>query len=234
MEKIQVNLHEGQNALIVREGEAEKIRQPKGFSIECALLSVVDFYQKRKKKIDVLSSYLMVDRNKGCVKLVVNDTIVEEQVLINGKLQEDKDCVDLGINENKLFSENDLENAFRKRPHLFFNLEAYEKLMLQLRNFSGEVRQAFAKTDTRQGQQSVSVNVNIDTDGLQKEIQLRLSPWVGYSKTVYNVNIYVTAESGSPAFYLECVQLMMDKQDMLNKALMEVESALSQLPIFYV
>lgn len=238
MENLHLKLEGDQKELIVREGTAPAIRLPKGYSITASIASVVDFYIKRNSNptlpITALNSYLSVDKNKATILLVVNDVITEETISITGALKEDKDFIDLGINENKLFSEKDLETILRKRPYLFASTEMYEKVMKSLRNFTSDVRIQFSKEDNRVGTAKVSGQVEIKTDGMESELQLKISPWLDMEKQTYNVKIYVTSDGGFAKFYLESVDLMLQKDELKEKALENAIEKLSELPILYI
>ena len=233
MENLELNLNGDQKELIVREGKAPEIRQKKGYSLQTTVKSVIDFYQKRKDSILVQDSILKVNLNKGEITLVVNGVIQEETIALNGKMVPSKDYVDLGINSTKLFNESDLASTLRKRPHLFINVDAYEKIMNQLRNFTADVRATFSKSDDRTGKQAVSVNSNVKTDGLEKEFQIKISPWADEEPTVHNIKIYVTNESGQAMFYLECVDLMLSAEGTKANVISDAMEVMKELPILH-
>lgn len=239
MENLHVTTAEGQQVLTIREGAAPLVRQPKGYELSASITSVIDFYKKRsgnpEMPINSNTAYLTIDNNNASVKLVVNDLIVEERIMITGILKEDKDYQDLGINNpGKLFTQDDLERLLRNRPHIFASVDAYSGVMHGLRNFTSKVSLEFSKTDNREGRAGTSKSFDVLVQGLEKEIPLQISPWVGCEKETFNVTIYVTVEAGAPKFYLECVELMLAKEKIKEKALNEVADELKDLPTLYV
>ena len=235
MKEIQVQLDGDQKELILREGQAPKLREFSGYQISASVASVIDYYKKRKgNPITTLNSYLAINKNKAEVELVINDTVTAERISITGQLTPNKDFVDLGINNNKLFSETELESALRKRPHLFNDVDTYNKFMSSLRNFSSDVRVAFSKSDNRAGSASANASVDVKTDGLEKTVQLKISPWADAPAQTFNINIYVTSDGGFAKFYLESVDLMLMQEQIKEEAFSNIEKELAALPILFV
>lgn len=230
MEKIEINVSEGQKELIIREGLAAPIRMPNGWSKECQLKSVSDFYTKRKESISADNALLQVNYDTCTVKLTIKDCLSEEQIVLTGKLTENKDIVDLGINRTKTFNEQELETAFRKRPHLFRNVETYDAFMKSLRNFQVQVNSEIKKENDRNGNVAANAKV-VATHNLEKEVQLMLSPFRGLAAGTYTVKIYVDVTKGDVQFYLECVDLMLNQEVMKREAIDEVVSDLKELPL---
>jgi len=227
VDNIQVNAPEGKEVLVIREGEAPKLHESSGWEQQChSFRSIVDFFQKRSSTITAMNSVLHVDYETAKMSLIVNDGVPSLKTVLTAKLKESKDYVDLGINGTKTFSEKELENALRTRPHLFRDVESYNKVLESLRNFTSDVRKVFTKEDNRSGSSGASVKVDIKTDNLQKDVELKLSAWNGMPARIHSVKIYVTEDAGYARFYLECVDLRLEQE---AQKIGEIDSAVKEM-----
>jgi hypothetical protein len=236
MEKIELNIMDGETReIVIREGQASIIRQPKGYSLTGTLASVIDYFQKRKAagiQIDPKNSLLLVNEGERTVELQLQKEIVEETISIKGALVKNKDYKELGINTTVKHSEKDLEMLLRKRPHLFESTQDYRDTLNSLRNFTMKVEGESKKADDQRGKIANSAHLNVETN-MQKEISLLVTPWQGVQPTSTTIDVLVSLESGSPRFYLESVPMMLLEEEQAEKELNKVVEALAELPIIF-
>ena len=126
MENVKVEVTAQGNELILREGEAPKVFNQKGYHVKTTMSGVKDYFTKRNIALRVQDSYLVCSYEENKVVLVINDAYPELSTTVTGVFSEDEDAVQLGINNaEKSYSFDELEKSLRKRAHLFRSIEAY-------------------------------------------------------------------------------------------------------------
>lgn len=243
-ERINIEAKEGVSEIHLLEGKAAEIRQPEGYCIETTLAGVIDYYSKRKSqgleepssRINKDNSYLLVNRNKGSVELVIGDLIKKETITIKGNMIPNPDYYKLGINGTTYHTERDLEMILRRMPHLFpQDSDAYSKTLEALRNFTVKVTGEVKKADNQRGNVSNSSTLSATFDSnMFEELNLIISPWTNPNPPMHKVKVLVRVDGDGVRFFLESKELMLAEVAEKNAEIQKVIDALSELPIMEV
>jgi hypothetical protein len=254
-ERVNIEAKEGVSEIHLLEGRAAEIRQPEGYCIETTLAGVIDYYSKRKdrigehmiegglrvnnsgdKRITKDNSYLLVNRNKGSVELVIGDLIKKEAITIKGNMIPNPDYYKLGINGTTYHTERDLEMILRRMPHLFpQDSDAYSKTLEALRNFTVKVTGEVKKADNQRGNVSNSSTLSATFDSnMFEELNLIISPWTNPNPPMHKVKVLVRVDGDGVRFFLESKELMLTEVAEKNAEIQKVIDALTELPIMEV
>ena len=152
MEQVKVQVTAQGNELILREGQAPKVFDEKGYGIKTTMRGVRDYFKKRNIAERISDSYLVCSYEENKVELVINDVKPELCIRVTGGFSDDEDVVALGINDSKRsYSFVELENALRFRAHLFPSVEEYYATTASLRKVKYSIVADVEKENDLQG-----------------------------------------------------------------------------------
>lgn len=108
-EKMVINLAPGQNEIILREGAAPKVLDPKApvkINIEGIITAPCEFLNKRINagQFEQKDCHIIVNREEIKISLVVNESDEYKRGVVVGKLQYHPKFIEFGINTGKVWS----------------------------------------------------------------------------------------------------------------------------------
>lgn len=149
--KYNITLPEGCKEVIIREGSAEQILNPKAplkLNIHGTINSVWEFIKKRladKDQINILRTMIVIDREDVSITLITNENDEYQRGIIEGSLQKHPKFVEFGINEPTRWSPNELGLFLKMNRAYFESKEANMKLVTSLRDFTGNINAIIEK-----------------------------------------------------------------------------------------
>lgn len=86
MEEIKLNITTEQKEVIIRTGDATPIEMPKSVKLTGTLDAPYEFFEKRKKTINIDNAHVEVDYQKQSIKLVIDENMPTNKEIL-GTLQ---------------------------------------------------------------------------------------------------------------------------------------------------
>lgn len=145
-ENIKITLlpEDGVSQLIIREGAAEKLIDPKPpvkINITGILNSPLEFLTKRLNsgQFNILLCQLLVNREKLTLNLIINENDEYQKGSITGKLEFNTKYKEFGINTGKVWTPTDLGLFIKMNRSFFADKSVAMKLTTELMNFKATV-----------------------------------------------------------------------------------------------
>lgn len=205
-----------------REGDAATLNEPQKYKQNVSLGAIIEFVEKKRF---VESPWLLEDETKNTTIIhfskepenyfVIllenpNDELATE---LTAKLIVNPDFLAFGINKDKKFNQQALEQHIRKYAHCFGELQTPKKLIDDLRNFEVRYEQTVQKEDNRQGNKvdNYTEAIKFAKGELPKTLLLKMPLFKNSAPHSFEVEIEVDKERGSNApvfsFYSMDVEL---------------------------
>lgn len=157
--KVVVNIPEGttQAEIIVREGEAAKVLDPKPpvkIDLSGVIGAPLGFLESRRydsEQIDPMRCHVLVDREQVSITLITNENDEYKRGRIVGKLTTHPKFAEFGINAGKGWEPNELGQFFKMNRAFFPDKAASMKLVTELKNFDATVNSRIEKQKSEKG-----------------------------------------------------------------------------------
>lgn len=157
--KVVVNLPEGttQAEIIVREGEAAKVLDPKPpvkIDLSGVIGAPVEFLGKRHSEADQINPkrcHVLVDREKVSITLITNENDGYATGKVVGQLTKHPKFAEFGINSGKGWEPNELGQFFKMNRAFFPDKAANMKLVTELKNFEANISSKIEKQKSEKG-----------------------------------------------------------------------------------
>lgn len=157
-EKLQINLTEGCNKaeIILREGIANKELEPKApvkTNLSGTINSVLEYLSKRltAKQFEQKDCYIVVDRDKISIELIINESDEYRRGRVFGKLEYSPKFLEFGINEPYAWKPADLGMFIKMNRSYFQSREDNMKLVSCLMNYTAEINSKVEKAIAENG-----------------------------------------------------------------------------------
>lgn len=209
-EKFQVNLGEGQNELIIREGKAQNIldvKPPVKIDLSGNIDSPYQFLSKRFEHskdanlneetprifnhFDHTRCHVIVNREQVAITLVIDEHDEYNRGTVKGSLALNPKFVEFGINSQKGWDPNELGQFFKMNRAYFPDKSKNMKLVSDLKNFVADVNNTIEKQ--REDKGSFKDNYSaVVTSNLPESFTLEIPVFKGYQKEMIEVEFYAT------------------------------------------
>ncbi|WP_438423227.1 hypothetical protein [Aquimarina macrocephali] len=201
------------------EGEAPEAftDHPSSVEITGTITAPKRFCEKRHDEFNSLKSHCLVSLSDGTMKLVINEQSSKNVYSINGKLEQAKQFVSLGINKEKGYQPKILSKKFKLLRSIFKDRSEHAKIVTALRNVEATVKQAFNNNDDQKG----NVNVTFDqvvTSNIPDEFTLFMPVIEGEKPEKFKVEVILEANS---AHEINCYLESVDAAEMIDKIIEE-------------
>ncbi len=163
-QKVQINVNGDQDDPIVTvlTGQAAEVRQPNGYSFEGSIHSALEYYSKREFNKD--DSVILVDFEKGTIKLSINNTLEPEAITISGKIEYDPLLLQLQINSNKKYRCKELSDLLKMNRIMFPEISDNMNLVTKLKSVKAKIRTILQESDDDKGNTINSLEQTLDVD----------------------------------------------------------------------
>lgn len=196
-------------------GDAPKQYNPANLSITGDINAPLSYAEVRKG-IDINDSFVTFDYKNLNITLIVGEHLEVGQKKIKGQLRNYSLWNVLKLNNEKVYTKEDLLKIFKFLPHIFVNPEHYRQLMFALENFNAEVVYNNSESKTS-GSGSKNKAFKIDHPLLGFEFQIKVPLFEGCDPQIINLSLYLEPQSGSVVFYVICEPFEQMKVDFLEK-----------------
>lgn len=182
--KINIQVAEGVSEIIIREGQAIKVLDPKPpvkIDIKGVIQAPYIFLSKRVAahvsltddtlQLDIERTHVIVDREKVSITLIVNENDDYTRGVVVGKLETHPKFKEFGINDHtKQWEPNELGQFLKMNRAFFADKSENMNLVTLLKNFKAKVDGSIEKTKSDKGSfaDNYSAEVNSNLPGTFK------------------------------------------------------------------
>ncbi len=206
MEKIEVNLTETQKELVIREGSALKLQEPKIVEINGTIEAPQEWLRKRKDKIDCKNSHVIFSYIGMFIKFVVNESD-HYATTITGKTNINPDLLKFGINSDaKKWTKNDLKQFLKMNRAYFSDIDSNMKIVTNLEKFSASVQTQIDDHKDDRGNAKKSLEVKVDSN-LDLNFSLSMPIFTGQPDSKFLVEICFDVRENAISIWLESAEL---------------------------
>jgi hypothetical protein len=243
MENEKINLHmtpDEQNVVTILHGKALDPKAPEKINICGTISSVLRWLDKKANTceggdLDLIKCHLLISRDKGGLKLVINETDPLNIGDIVGEIKLSSEFAEFGINSGQQRTPNDLAEFIRMNRSYFANKDVAAKLVSLLRDFKGKVdldiesfRDDRANMTTKR-QQAVTTNIPAG-------FALKMRIFKGAEPVQFEVEISINADTLSCGLIsVEANDFIKEETDkMINEQIKLIADKYPQLAIIEV
>lgn len=189
--KYNIALPEGVTELVIREGVAPEMldpKEPEKISIRGTIESPFRWLEKRIELINQKECNITVNRDNMVISLKVDETNYY-QSNITGALEQAKEMREFGINSDKLWEPQKL-SQFLKMHRAFFTDKSQNMVLVStLKNFKAKVNQDIERSKEDNGSKTDNYSQVVDSN-LPKSFKLCIPLFKGFACEEIEVEIY--------------------------------------------
>lgn len=220
MEKLNITASDKVQEIVIREGEALPLKEPRRVIVNGVLHAPSSFMQNRKELLAVTRSHLIVCEKQGTLKFVTleDDAYGNE---ISGSLKPAGIIEEFGINDTrKFYADKELAKFFRKMEYFFQDKAEHKKIIASLMAFQAKITTAIENTKDTKGNAKSVFEKTVEKE-VPDSFVMTAPIFEGYPAITFNVDICAEATSQSVSFYLESAELFMLEEEYKKKLLEE-------------
>lgn len=207
-ENIKINVAEGVQELIIREGEAKKIHEPKSIEFSGVISNPYEYLKKGFDPEEIINSTLeySYDKKQICLRYAIR-RVNPDMILGTMKLHEELNSFDL--NSGKRIEPSKMAEFLRTKMHYFLDRAEGMKLVKELQEFKAKVDKEIEKADDKRANVR-QVYVQKVTSNIPTEFSLNLPLFVGGERLPIRVEIDIDP------FELNCVLIAPNLKEMID------------------
>lgn len=217
---IHVKFAEGEQVktLIILEGEAAKPlnNHPVKNTISGDINSIVNYLQHREALLDRNTVVIYFDEVKGVITLNANPSD-ELALVIVAKSESYPDLDKFSINQDKTFTQTNLEQLIKMSRIYFADRDEHSKILIELGNFKAKVQSELEASKDKRSNETKNFSKQV-TSGLSADFKLSMPLFKGSENSVFRVEICYDVTDSSVRFWLESVELFELQKDAVKKA----------------
>ena len=217
MNKKNINLKEGTEEVIIREGEATKIREEKIVNLSGVIGAPAEFWGKRKDKHPNEQAHVMFSRDERKIELVLDEKDYFGGSVI-GKIKPDPDLEDYHINGTSTFGVKELLKFLRLRRAHFANRDDHSALIENLSKFKVSVATEIENSSNDRGDVTKLMQQKVKSD-LPLDFKLNIRVFKGMEKKSFKVDILFNVDNNNTSLWFESPELAELQEDMVDKAI---------------
>ncbi len=222
-----IEITEATKELLIREGKAQELRDPRTIEIAGILRAPFEFLEKKISGTNAAvmgsgldlsmtedstiynarRSTVLVDTQGGKLTLILNEKDHFSDKII-GVLKEAPEWQEFNINEDdKFMSLNDVIKLIKRNKFKFADAEKHGEFLQNLMTFNARVTTNIQQHRNANGNSLDLMQRTVDENKNAPEFKLNVPIYEGYPKKVFSVQTCLDATSGSIRFYFESVEL---------------------------
>lgn len=181
---------EQNRTITILEGEAKPYKSKKSISISGTLTAPHAFLIGRGE-LDQTKIHLLIQKDKGALTLVIDDTDPETTHNIVGKLTEDSALIEFGVNnDSRKWGNRDMVKFLRKMKFYFADKSEHSSLIDSLQKWNISVERIFSDhNNDRTGETKMSLETKVNSIQLLNSFVLEIPIYQGYPKVKFKVDI---------------------------------------------
>ena len=225
------NIAPGMNEVIIREGAAPKVLDPKApvkMNVNGTINAPFEYLTKRIDCINQKECHIIVNREKITIELVVNESDEYTRGTIAGTLQYHPKFEEFGINAGKVWSPFDFAMFCKMNRAFFADKNANMSLVSACKNFTAKVNNQIERAIQENGNRTdifaLVVNYN-----LPEQFTLSIPIFKGGKKEDLVVETFAKIDGRNVAFVLLSPGAEETLEDLRDKALDEQLNAIKAI-----
>jgi hypothetical protein len=202
---INVFLPEGQNQLVLRQGQAPKQLDslaPVSTDIVGTITAPLEWIKQRIADIDQHKAHLLVNRDDLQIMLVICEDDAYLRGSIKGKLQFSKIYKALGINSNKEWEPEQLGQFLKLNRTYFVSREQNMNVVNALKSFTAKVNQDVQRETKENGNRNFTFRQAVDSN-IPESFTLRIPVFSGGSVVEIDVETYASVDGSHVTIALQ-------------------------------
>jgi hypothetical protein len=205
-EKIVINPTEGTHTLVIREGAAEKLLDPKPpvkVNISGTLDAPIEYLTKRanKEQFDINRCHVLVNREKLSIELVVNDHDEYLRGTVVGMLEFNAKFKEFGINTGKVWAPTELGLFIKMNRSFFADKSTAMALTTELMNFKATVDNKIDQKLVENGSKTDNFSSVVNSN-LPPSFKVKLQIFKGSATEEIEVETFAQIDGRDVAFTL--------------------------------
>ena len=225
------NIAPGMNEVIIREGAAPKVLDPKApvkMNVNGTINAPYEYLTKRIDCIKQKDCHIIVNREKITIELVVNESDEYTRGTIAGTLQFHPKFEEFGINAGKVWSPFDFAMFCKMNRAFFADKNANMSLVSACKNFTAKVNNQIERAIQENGNRTDNF-VQVVNSNLPESFTLSIPIFKGGKKEDLVVETFAKIDGRNVAFVLLSPGAEETLEDLRDKAIDEQLNAIKAI-----
>jgi hypothetical protein len=176
--------------LVIREGKALEIKEPRIVKISGILDSPFNWLEKKLGLYVQTDLHILVDREKFSIEMHINEKSFYEDIVV-GRLEQHPDFKKFEINTGHQFNNFELADFFKMNRSAFDSPSTAMKLVSELKSFKAKIDKEVEKAKDDRGNYKLAQQQAVDSN-LPEKFFLNIPLFKGIEKTNLEVEIYIS------------------------------------------
>ena len=215
MPEVKLNIAEGTQEIVLRQGNAEVLHEPLKVSVNGLINAPSTFFKVREGTFDLLKTHIIVNRNNQSLILVIDENNPFGS-RISGQLKYNKELADFQINKEKMYSLKELTNLLRIKRMYFSDRNQNAKTLELLYAFEAKAITEIKDSDNRKGNSNKQLKKDT-TSNVPGGFKLTIPIYEGQDAKTFFVDILADISEVQVKFWLESVDLIELEYDSANE-----------------
>lgn len=199
-------IRDGVKEVIIREGEALKLHEPRTVDVSGTIGSPAEYLVKRKSEINAFKSHVLFSYAGMYIVFNVNEDS-HYQTTIKGKTAINPDLQKFGINNgNKTWTKNELKQFLKMNRAFFKDIDSNMKIVTNLEKFSASVQTQIDDHKDDRGNKKNNTEIKVDSN-LDLNFVLEMPIFTGQPKSKFQVEICFDVRDNAITIWLESPEL---------------------------
>ena len=225
------NIAPGMNEVIIREGAAPKVLDPKApvkMNVNGTINAPFEYLSKRIDCINQKDCHIIVNREKITIELVVNEADEYTRGTIAGTLQYHPKFEEVGINTGKVWSPFDFAMFCKMNRAFFADKNVNMSLVSACKNFTAKVNNQIERAIQENGNRTDNF-AQVVNSNLPESFTLSIPIFKGGKKEDLVVETFAKIDGRNVAFVLLSPGAEETLEDLRDKAIDEQLNAIKAI-----
>ena len=225
------NIAPGMNEVIIREGAAPKVLDPKApvkMNVNGTINAPFEYLSKRIDCINQKDCHIIVNREKITIELVVNEADEYTRGTIAGTLQYHPKFEEFGINTGKVWSPFDFAMFCKMNRAFFADKNVNMSLVSACKNFTAKVNNQIERAIQENGNRTDNF-AQVVNSNLPESFTLSIPIFKGGKKEDLVVETFAKIDGRNVAFVLLSPGAEETLEDLRDKAIDEQLNAIKAI-----
>lgn len=225
------NIAPGMNEVIIREGAAPKVLDPKApvkMNVNGTINAPLEYLSKRIDTINQKQCHIIVNREKITIQLVVNESDEYTRGTIAGTLQYHPKFEEFGINAGKVWSPFDFAMFCKMNRAFFADKNVNMSLVSACKNFTAKVNNQIERAIQENGNRTDNF-AQVVNSNLPESFTLSIPIFKGGKKEDLVVETFAKIDGRNVAFVLLSPGAEETLEDLRDKAIDEQLNAIKAI-----
>lgn len=225
MQDLHIKLEDGGDTLIVREGQAAKLIEPKAFGYIGNLGTVATWLTTKSDDVDTLRAVVIVNYDKAEIELDLNNGQENQRLesSVRGYMAPYPDLEAFRINTGRTWELQELANLCKFNRRYFLDTEQNIKLVTGLKQFRGSVQREIENAKDDRGNHRRLDDKRVHTE-LPEVFTLKMPLFKNEAPVDFDVEVLIEEKEGVVRAVLQSVSLL-EKREAFVRERIDAEVA---------